>query len=137
MNVPENAGKFIFPPGSFQFLGLEIAELEGGVGYCKLRAQGKAQFCNPGGVMQGGILAAMLDDAMAISATALHEFKKIVPTLDMKVNYLRPVFPEALTIEGEVVKSGRRIAYLAGRLYDAEDKLCVTATATAQLKAIP
>ena len=136
MNVPKSAGKFIFPPGSFQFLGLEIAELERGRGFCKLAAEGKAKFCNPAGVLQGGILAAMLDDAMAISATALHDFKKLVPTLDMKVNYLRPVFPESLIIEGEVVKSGRKIVYLAGRIYDAKNRLCVTATATAQLKAM-
>ena len=124
------------PPRCFTFLGLQIDQADPGRGYCRLTTDAAEKFCNPAGVIQGGILAAMLDDAMAIAAVVAHDFKKVVPTLDMKLNYLKPVFPEALVVEGEVVKTGRNIVFMSGRLYDPRGALCVIASATAQLKAI-
>lgn len=109
----------------------ELLEIDGGRGFARLRFDGKPAFCNPMGMLQGGFQAAMLDEAMAIAAIATVDFGRFVPTLELKINFLRPAMPGPLTGEGIVVRSGRNIVFTEGRLLAADDTLLATASATA------
>lgn len=100
-------------------------------GFARLQFDGKPEFCNPMGMLQGGFQAAMLDEAMAMAAIATVDFGRFVPTLELKINFLRPAMPGVLIGEGTVVRSGRNIVFTEGRLLAADDTLLATASATA------
>jgi len=91
------------------------------------------QFLNPIGHVQGGILSAMLDGTMGPAAGVLLQEDQFVPTLNLNVSFLRPGKPGKFTCLGKVVNLGRNIVYLEGELFDAENKLVATATATAKI----
>ena len=54
-----------FPkPPCADTLGWELIEADEGTGAIRVVFDGKPAFCNPGGYVQGGFLAAMLDDTL-------------------------------------------------------------------------
>jgi uncharacterized protein (TIGR00369 family) len=121
-------------PPAAQFLGVEPLEVRAESGFARMAFTAPPEFCNYMGVVHGGFLAAMLDDVMAVAAVAQYEFRRAVPTLAMKVSYLRPARPGRLVGEGQVVKAGRELLFIEGRLYDTDDKLLTTASATAKYR---
>ena len=92
-------------------------------------------FLNPAGVVQGGFLAAMLDDTLGPALVAGLESGDFAPTLDLHVQFLRPAYPGRLLGRGRVVRRGRNVAFLAGELTDIAGAVLAVATATAQIKA--
>jgi len=90
-------------------------------------------FVNPVGNIQGGFLAAMLDDTLGPSLVATLEPDEFAPTIELKVNFLRPAKPGTLIGSGRVVHRGGSIAFLAGELADEAGELVATATATARV----
>ena len=59
------------PPACSKTLGLEFVEIDGERGMIETKFEARPDFLNPVGTVQGGFLAAMLDDTMgtALSAT--------------------------------------------------------------------
>ena len=82
------------------------------------------------GVVQGGILAAMLDEGMALAAVAMDEFRTFVPTLELKVSFVAPARPGRFVVESQVVRKGKSVAFAEGRLFDAAGELVATASTT-------
>jgi uncharacterized protein (TIGR00369 family) len=74
----------------------------------------------------------MLDSAMGASAvTGAGERKVSVANTEMKISFLRPVRLDArLTCTARVLKSGRVISFLEGRIVDQENQLVATASSS-------
>ncbi len=81
--------------------------------------------------MQGGFLAAMLDDTLGPALATTLDPDQFAVTLDLNVSFLRPAAPATGT--GRVVHRGGSIAFLAGELRDATGAVLATATATARI----
>jgi len=90
---------------------------------CVLRFDPQPEWTIGGGVVQGGIVAAMLDMAMAMAAKGLS-------TASITVEILRPVIGP-ITSTGVVDKRGRRLLFASGELHDAEGRLVARGTQTA------
>jgi uncharacterized protein (TIGR00369 family) len=90
-------------------------------------------FTNPMGNVQGGFLAAMLDDTMGPALVATLGDGEFAPTLELKVSFLRPAAPGRITGTGRVVHRGGSIAFLAGELRNEASEVLPTATATARV----
>jgi len=60
-----------------------------------------------------------------------------VPTIDMNTHFLSPARPGPLVGEGAVVKRGRTITFMEGRLRDGHGKLLTTATSSGTLMRWP
>ena len=58
----------IAPPASATLLGWHLLDARPSEGWLKVGFNGKKEFCNPAGFVQGGILTAMLDDTMGPAA---------------------------------------------------------------------
>jgi uncharacterized protein (TIGR00369 family) len=86
---------------------------------------------NPMGQVQGGMVCAMLDEAMSVSVLVTSKMTCVAPTLEMKTSFFRPTLPGELLAVGRVVKWGKSIAFTEGELYDAEGRLLAKATGTA------
>ena len=121
-------------PPSTRLLGCRPLEADAERGFCKMAFTNKPEFRNPTGALQGGFIAAMLDDTMAIGGLFKIGGGYFLPTLEMKVNYTRPALTDEVTTEGWLVHGGKTIAFLEGRLLDRHGHLCATSSATALIR---
>lgn len=119
-------------PVTGHLLGQEVLEADPDLGTVKIAYAPDERFCNPMGVIQGGFIAAMLDDASAIACIVKAGAKIAVPTLEMKISYFSAVRPGKVFAHGRVIKMGRSIAFLGSDLYDEAGKHLAQATATAK-----
>jgi uncharacterized protein (TIGR00369 family) len=95
----------------------------------------RPEFCNLMGNVQGGLLTAMLDMAMAFSVICAMEEGHVVPSLEIHTSYIAPARQGRILAEGRPVRRGRNIAFMEGRLTDESGKLLATGTATGQIRA--
>lgn len=124
------------PPPAAALLGWDLIEIDPERGTIEVAFQASHQFTNPVGVVQGGFLAAMLDDTMGPALVATLPEDRFAPTLDLHVQYLRPARPGRLVGRGRVVQRGREVCFLAGELLDSDGRLVATATATARIQTV-
>jgi len=120
-------------PPAAALLGWKALSLE--PGHVRVRYTARAEFANPQGAVQGGFLAAMLDDAMGPALFTVLAAEDFAPTIEMKVSFLRPARPGPLIAEGRVVHQTRSIAFLEGTLATEDGDLVATASATARIMA--
>ncbi len=121
------------PPPAADLLGFKLIEVQPESGRIRVRFEAKPEFTNPVGDIQGGFLAAMLDDTMGPALVATLENGQFAPTLELKVSFIRAARPGVLIGEGRVVSRGGSIAFLAGELTTEAGDLVATATATARI----
>ncbi len=121
-------------PPSARLLGCRPLEADPERGFCRNAFAIKPEFCNPLGGLQGGFIAAMLDDTMAVGALFKIGGGYVVPTLEIKISYQKPVSGSEVIAEGWLVHAGRKIAFLEGRLLDEAGEVCARASATALIR---
>jgi len=114
-------------------LGWELSWVAPERGEIEVRFHAGEHFTNPMGNVQGGFLAAMLDDTLGPALAATLEPDEFAPTLELKVSYLRAAKPGAMVGRGRVVHRGGTIAFLAGDLFDADGRHVASATATVRI----
>lgn len=106
-------------------------------------AEGRAVFSikpderhyNGLGIVHGGLAATLLDSAMGCAINTMMPAGKIFTTLEMKINYTRPMRRETgeVLCEASVIHVGGRTATAEGRIVDASGKLYAHGTATCML----
>jgi uncharacterized protein (TIGR00369 family) len=120
-------------PPSSKLLGWHLLDARPGDGWVRIGFDGKQEFCNPAGFVQGGILTAMLDDTMGPAVFVMTEGKLYTATITMTVNFLAPAKPGPIVGEADVTQLGKTIAFVAGRLMTEDGTVLATATASARL----
>jgi uncharacterized protein (TIGR00369 family) len=87
------------------------------------------------GSVHGGWSAAILDSALALAALSSLDVDQAFTTVDIRINYLRPLTVETgeVRAEGRVLQIGRRLAYCEARLTDRADKLICHGTGSCLL----
>ena len=120
-------------PPSSKLLGWHLLDARPSEGWVRIGFDGKAEFCNPAGFIQGGILSAMLDDTMGPAVFVMTEGKLYTATITMTVNFLAPAKPGLIVGEADVTQLGKTIAFVAGRLIAADGTVLATATTSARL----
>lgn len=123
---------FNMPPIG-RLLGWRLIDLKPDEGFIKVGFEGKPEFCNPAGFIQGGMLTAMLDDTMGPAAFIMSEGKLFTPTISLTVNFLSPGKVGAFECEAKVVQMGKTVVFVEGRLMDGAGTLIATATSTSRL----
>jgi uncharacterized protein (TIGR00369 family) len=80
--------------------------------------------------VHGGWTAAVLDTAMALSNLSTLGADQSFTTLDIRINYLRPITLETgeVTAHGSVIQGGRKVAYCEAKLVDGAGKLLAHGT---------
>ena len=87
---------------------------------------------NPMGFVQGGMIAAALDDATSAAMISGYEEKKAPMTTDLHILFHRPLALGKATMEVNLIKLGARSATSEGRMFNLEGKLVATLMHTAQ-----
>ena len=120
-------------PPSSRLLGWHLLDARPEAGWIRIGFEGKREFCNPAGFIQGGILGAMLDDTMGPAVFVMTEGRLYTATITMTVNFLAPAKVGPITGEANVTQLGRTVAFVEGRLTAGDGTLLATATASARL----
>jgi uncharacterized protein (TIGR00369 family) len=120
-------------PGINDTLGATFLDGNAAEGWIRIRYMGTDAFDNSSGQIQGGILAAMLDNVMARAVAQRLEDDQIIQTLEMKTTFIAPAPIGPVLGEGQIVRQGRSIVFLEGRIFNEAGDLLVTASSTAKL----
>ncbi len=120
------------PPCS-RLLGWRVLDARPKEGWVRIGFDGKAEFCNPAGFIQGGILSAMLDDTMGPAVFIMTEGRLYTATITMTVNFLAPAKVGPIVGEADVTQIGKTIVFVAARLMAEDGVVLATSTTSARL----
>jgi len=82
------------------------------------------------GQVHGGVIASMLDSAIAVVVNQQIGPDEGANTVELKVNYLRAAMGNSLRAEAEIIKFGRTLIVADARCYDEDDRLLAYASGT-------
>ena len=102
-------------------------------GWVQFQSTDNLWAVNSMGHVQGGFLAAMLDDTLGPALAATLARGQFAPTLQLSVTFLRPAKIGLLQGTGRVVRRGREVCHLAGELRQ-DGEVVASALATALVR---
>lgn len=82
------------------------------------------------GTLHGGVLCDIADAAMGIAYACTLKEDESFTTLEMKINFLKPVWKARLRAAGRVVKQGRTIGLVECDVTDDKQELVARASST-------
>jgi len=116
------------PPPVAALVGVELTTMDGGRATFHLDA--RPEHASPLGTVQGGILCVLADAAMGAAYVSLLGDDESFATVELKMNYLKPVWSGRMTAVAEVVKAGRTIGLVECRITDEGGSLVAHSTST-------
>ncbi len=124
--------RYAMPPCA-KLLGWQMIEADPKAGRIKVAFDGKPEFCNPAGFIQGGLLSAMLDDTMGPAVLLHTNGAAYTATISMTVNFLAPARVGRLIGEARVTQVGKTVAFIEAKLTDENGTVIATATSAARV----
>jgi uncharacterized protein (TIGR00369 family) len=121
------AGELGRPP-IYHLTGLRLTDVAEGEATAELPCS--KWLSTSAGTIQGGFTAMLAESAMGAAVFSTVEAGTAIASLDLKVNYLRPVFPdgEPITASARILHQGRTLAISAVEITNAEGKQVALAT---------
>ncbi len=111
-----------------QLIGFEAIEAADGRAVVTLAAG--TQHTNPMGTLHGGVLCDIADAAMGIAFASTLATDESFTTIELKINFFRPVWKALLKAEGKVVRRGTTVGYVECEITDENGKLVAKAAST-------
>jgi uncharacterized protein (TIGR00369 family) len=109
-------------------IGFRLAAVESGRAIIDFEAT--ARHANPMGTVHGGILCDIADAAMGMAYASTLEEGETFTTLELKINFLRPVRNARLRAAGTVVHRGRTTGLVECDITDEAQRLIARASST-------
>ena len=116
------------PPPVAKLIGFAMTAIEPGRAVFEMDVG--PQHASPLGTLHGGVICDLVDGAMGCAHASQLEDGETFTTLELKINYLKPVWNGHLVAEGKVIKAGRTIGLVEGRVTDESGSLVAYATST-------
>jgi uncharacterized protein (TIGR00369 family) len=111
-----------------RLIGFEAKEIADGKATVVLAAG--PQHANPMGTLHGGILCDIADAAMGMAFASTLATDETFTTVELKINFFRPVWTAQLRAEGTVLQRGRTVGYVECTISDEENRLIAKAAST-------
>src|SRR5271170_4995472 len=128
----ENAQKMVRgeapPPPIGRLIGFTLKSIEPGWAVFELEADERHH--NPMGTLHGGIYCDLADAAMGYAYAATLGDGETFTTVELKINFFRPVRKGTLTAEAKVIKAGGTLGYVECDVKDQDGKLVARAAST-------
>ena len=115
-------------PPIAQFLQMRITQVE--EGRVSMQMPVEARYMNPTGTLHGGIMCDLGDAAMGTAFATTCEEGESYTTIELKCNYLRPMWAGELTANAWVVSRGKTIGLVECELRDATNRLIAKLSST-------
>lgn len=119
-------------PACAATLGWELLDANISEGTIEIGFEGRRDFCNPNGHIQGGFLAAMLDDTMGPAIVVKSKGASFAPTIALNVTFIAPAKPGRIIGKGRIIQLGKSICSLEAELFQ-NDVLIARATASSRI----
>lgn len=116
------------PAGWMETLGARITESEPGRVVLELEAG--SQHRHGGGVVQGGVITQIADAAMGMSLATLQEDGVWNTTIELKINFIRPVVSGRIRAVGRVVDMKQTLLFSEADVLDEQGRLVARASST-------
>jgi len=116
------------PPPVARLIGITMASAA--PGRVVMEMEVRPQHANPMGTLHGGILCDLADAAMGMAYASSLDEGETFTTLELKINFLKPVRTGRLTATGRLVKGGRTVGLVECDVHDNKDRLVARASST-------
>jgi uncharacterized protein (TIGR00369 family) len=117
-----------FPAPIGELLGLKLSNATGG--HATIEFQASKRFANPMGTLHGGVLCDIADAAMGAAYRGTLADGESFTTLELKINFLRPVWDALLHAEARIVRAGRAVGFVECDIVDEKGRLVARASST-------
>src|SRR5437660_9930125 len=121
------SGELPAPPIA-TLIGFTLRDVE--VGHAVVDFEADARHANPMGSLHGGVLCDIADAAMGMAYASTLGEGETFTTIELKINFLKPVRKATLTAEAKVVKAGSTVGYVECDVKDQTAKLVARASST-------
>jgi len=109
-------------------MGIRVATVE--AGRSRVELDSDARHSTPLGTMHGGALCMLADIAMGLAYGSTLDESETFATLELKINFLRPVRRASLVAEAVVVRTGRNTGMAECTVMDQRGRLVAKASST-------
>jgi uncharacterized protein (TIGR00369 family) len=116
------------PDGWMRTLGARITESEPGRVVLELEAG--PEHRHGGGVVQGGVITQIADAAMGMSLATLQEDGLWNTTIELKINFIRPVVSGRIRAIGRVVEMKQTLLFSEADVLDEQGRVVARASST-------
>ena len=117
-----------FPAPIGKLLGLKLLHAENGMAVVEFVAD--ERHANPAGTLHGGVLCDLADAAMGFAYYTTLEADESMTTVELKINFLRPVWKATLRAKAKVVRAGRLVGLIECDIIDEKERLVARASST-------
>jgi len=111
----------------FNFIGIKFEKLERG--YARLKFNFNEKLTRIGGILHGGIIFSAVDYAGSYAVRTLENVKDGV-TVELKINFLKPMKNGPFIVEARIISEGKRLIVVDISAYDGNGNLCAKALGT-------
>lgn len=117
-----------FPAPIGKLLGLKLLQAENGMAVVEFVAD--ERHANPAGTLHGGVLSDIADAAMGFAYYTTLAPDESLATLELKINFLRPVWKATLRAKAKVVHAGKIVGLIECDILDERQRLVARASST-------
>lgn len=97
-----------------QLVGIEVQDVRRD--YCRMRLPFRPEIEQPMGIVHGGAIATLIDVVVVPAIGSAYDQEVGFSTVDLQIQFLRPLVEESAIAEGIVVKRGRRIIFCSAEV---------------------
>ena len=115
-------------PPIAKLIGFEVERVARGHAIAVLEAG--PQHANPMGTLHGGVLCDVADAAMGLAFASTLEHDESFTTINLTVNFFRPVWNDRLRAEARVINRGKNVGYVECEITSNDGKQVAKATST-------
>src|ERR1044071_10087137 len=116
------------PPPIARLIGFDLISVRPGEAVIEFQAT--EAHTNPMGTLHGGVLCDLADLAMGVAYSSNLGEGESFTTLELKINFLKPVWKARLRAMGRVVKQGRTVGLVECDITDEKGSMVAHATST-------
>ena len=104
------------------WVGARVTRIEGD--WVEAECPWKPEFEGAPNTAQGGVLATLVDMAAEYAIAA--RFGRPVPTINLRIDYHRPLRPGVMYARGRVIRAGKSIITAEAQVLDSDRGLCAS-----------
>lgn len=117
-----------FPAPIGRLLGLELTNVS--IGRATVEFEATELHANPMGTLHGGVLCDIADAAMGFAYYTTLAEGETLSSVELKINFLRPIWKAKLRAEARVVRAGKIVGLVECDILDERQRLVARASST-------
>ena len=114
-------------------LGGKLIDIDTEKKSCTFEFNISKDYCHSVDVVQGGFVTAMLDTVMSHAVLLQDQNLTDISSLEIKTSYLEPTRAGKLRVEAWAVKTGYKVAFMEGHIYNEDNVLTATTSSVGKL----